>query len=148
VKEKKLDRSNWGPGPWDEEPEDRFEFRYKGFPCLLVRGGSGAWCGYVGLPPGHKYHGVEDGDIPWDDARVHGGLTYSAGCREDSPICHIPQPGESDDVWWLGFDCAHAGDQMPSMPYRSISLDQFSVYRTKDYVIRQVKKLADQMEVA
>lgn len=33
---------------------------------------------------------------------VHGGLTYSDRCHDD--ICHVPAPGEPDDVWWFGFD--------------------------------------------
>ena len=27
--------------------------------------------------------------------------------------CHIPLPGESDNVWWLGFDCGHYMDVQP-----------------------------------
>lgn len=32
-------------------------------------------------------------------------------------ICHVPAEGEPDDVWWFGFDCSHAGDVAPGMPY-------------------------------
>ena len=34
---------------------------------------------------------------------------------EKSGICHIPDQGEPDDVWWLGFDCLHGGDLAPGM---------------------------------
>ena len=51
-----IDRSDWLPGPWDDEP-DRVEWRDEatGLPCLLRRGSPfiGVWCGYVALPPDH-----------------------------------------------------------------------------------------------
>jgi len=85
-----IDRKSWGPGPWQDEP-DRLEWEYKGFPCLIVRNNdvSGAWCGYVALPPGHRYF-----EKPYDeiDVAVHGGLTYANHCQGD--ICHQPKPGE------------------------------------------------------
>lgn len=106
------DRTGWPPGPWDDEPEDRVEWRHAGFPCLLVRGPMGAWCGYVGVPPGHLAHGKDYGDVNVD---VHGGLTFARPCHEDGPICHVPAPGEPDEVWWLGFDCNHYTDVAPKM---------------------------------
>jgi len=91
-------------GPWHDEPdEERFEAH--GHPCLLLRNPLGAWCGYVAIAPGHPWHGIDYGQI---DAEVHGGLTYANACA--GHICHVPKPGEPDDVWWLGFDCIHAGD--------------------------------------
>lgn len=97
-------------GPWQNEP-DRVEFEHKGFPCLMVRQPhSGHWCGYVGLPPGHKFYQKDYQEIEWA-ADAHGGLTYSNACQGD--VCHTPKEGEPDDVWWLGFDCAHSGDYCP-----------------------------------
>jgi hypothetical protein len=96
------------PGPWDSEP-DHEDFRSpEGLPCVLRRSALGSWCGYVGVPPGHPWHGKDYGDINDPHPDVHGGLTYSDRCQ--GAICHVPQPGESDDVWWLGFDCNHSGD--------------------------------------
>jgi hypothetical protein len=50
---------------------------------------------------------------------VHGGLTFADECAPgDDPsrgICHVPDPGEPDHVWWFGFDCAHAGDFAPEI---------------------------------
>ncbi len=115
-----VDKSTWGDGPWQSEP-DRLEFRVPELPtlaCLMVRGPMGSWCGYVGVPPGHPAHGKDDGEL---DLKVHGGLTYAAPCMVESArgpealVCHVPQPGESDDVWWLGFDCGHAWDVSPGM---------------------------------
>lgn len=139
TKEHKLDRTGWEAGPWDGEP-DRMEWRDEatGLPCLIVRGQVGALCGYVGVPPSHPWHGVEYDAI---DADVHGGLTYASKCH--GTICHVPAPGESDDVWWLGFDCAHAGDIVPgstrwSLPFRG------DVYRDVAYVRGEVARLAAQ----
>lgn len=38
---------------------------------------------------------------------------YTQWC-EAAHICHKVEPGETDDVWWLGFDCAHLGDFSPA----------------------------------
>lgn len=102
------DKRNWRPGPWINEP-DRVEWRHRGLPCLIVRNHTGALCGYVAVPPGHPAHGAGYDSVNVD---VHGGLTFANHCdtSERALICHTPEPGEPDDVWWLGFDCAHYGD--------------------------------------
>jgi hypothetical protein len=133
-----VDRSGWPAGPWDDEP-DRVEFEHAGLPCLLNRGGGGAWCGYAAVPPGHPLHG-QDYEVP--EVEVHGGLTYAASCG--GAICHVPEPGEPDDVWWFGFDCAHAWDVLPgTLRYGGRLPD--SVYRTMDYVRRETERLAEQL---
>lgn len=105
-----VDRTGWPKGPWDDEP-DRVEWRSHGYPALIVRSEtSGSLCGYVGVQPGHPAHGKHRDEV---DVTTHGGLTYSDACRGD--ICHVPAPGEPDDVWWLGFDTAHAGDYAPAI---------------------------------
>lgn len=136
-----VDRSSWPAGPWDFEAEDRLEWRDAAtrLPCLMVRNGRGAWCGYVGMPPGHPLHGVSyhdarDQDGAWID-EAHGGLTYSAAC--DGHICHVPQPGEPEDAWWLGFDCGHAGDHVPALASTS-----YGRYRDVAYVKEKVTRLA------
>jgi len=64
-------------------------------------------------------------------------------------ICHTPGAGESDDVWWLGFDCAHAGDLSPQMVAylspRMPSLHREEVYRNVAYVTEQCAELAAQL---
>src|SRR4051812_33030319 len=101
------DRPKWGLGPWESEP-DRIEFEAHGFPCILHRGGAGAWCGYVGVDPTHPYHGRDYDSL---DVSVHGGLTYAKECS--GHVCHVPKPGEPENLWWFGFDCAHSGDMHP-----------------------------------
>lgn len=143
-----VDRTYWEPGPWDGEP-DRKEWRHSsGLACLAVRANTtGAWCGYVGVPPGHPYHGKGYDEV---EVEVHWGLTYANACR--GPICHVPAPGESDDVWWLGFDCAHAGDLTPGSEFRlpeRLRGRCGDVYRDEAFVTAEVNRLADQLaEVA
>lgn len=132
-----VDRSSWHAGPWDGEP-DRWEDRHAGFPVLAVRNSLGNWCGYVGVPPGHPWHGRGYDDV---DARVHGGLTYAGLCN--GVICHVPRQGEPSEVFWFGFDCAHAGDLTPSMFSRYGGYPG-DVYRNLGYVQMQTLRLADQ----
>lgn len=131
-------------GEWSTEP-DRLEFEHAGFSCIIQRNNSLAWCGYVGLPPEHKYYGknyqdLEKLDVELDGA--HGGLTYSEPCMD--LICH-----KSDDdtkpLWWLGFDCAHAYDLIPGF-YEFISAPSLpGTYRNMDYVIARVKTMAEEL---
>lgn len=115
-----IDRAakGWPSGAWDGEPDKvQWPDVATGLPCLAVRHGhSGHWCGYVGVAEGHPWHG-KDYDNLNDWPEVHGGLTFADMCRpngdEARDICHLPEPGEPDHVWWLGFDCAHYGDRSP-----------------------------------
>lgn len=148
------DRSSWPAGPWDGEP-DHAEWRDQktGLPCLAHRNGMGAWCGYVGINPGHPWHGVHYDGCPTAcgefycehspaQVDVHGGLTYADRCQEGPEgevICHVPEPGESADVWWFGFDTAHAGDLVPGVP------DYDETYRTLGYVQAECRSLAQQL---
>lgn len=123
--------------PWENEP-DREEFRHYGLDCIMQRVESmGHWCGYVAVPPGHPLHGKDYWDL---DINVHGGLTYAAGCNDK--ICHEPKPGEPDNVWWFGFDCAHCDDLSPYMARFRI---HGAVYRDINYVRRETKDLAEQL---
>jgi hypothetical protein len=142
------DRSTWPPGPWDNEP-DLVEWRdaHTGYPCLVVRGPVGALCGYVGVPPGHPAHGKDYDDVPLGDGYPHGGLTYSRACAGD--VCHVPLPGEPDEVWWLGFDCAHSRDVCPGLLFiggRVRPIFPGEVYKPIRYVQGECTELAAQLK--
>jgi hypothetical protein len=131
----------FGQGPWLAEP-DRVEWRQDGFVCLMVRQPRrGHWCGYVGVEPGHVWHGAE-----WDrvDADVHGGVTYAEHCAGN--VCHVPEPGEPEHLYWIGFDCAHAWDVSPS----NVRLGGIfapsgdEAYRDEPYVRAEVMRLVEQ----
>jgi hypothetical protein len=103
----------------------------------------GNWCGYVAVPPGHPSWGVDYNDV---HVEVHGGLTYADLCdgAEGEGICHVPNEGEPANVWWLGFDCAHYMDVVPSM-LQYHAADSHSSYKDLAYVRSEVNSLADQL---
>jgi hypothetical protein len=143
-----IDRTGWGPGPWDNEP-DRAEWKTSaGLPALIVRSRLGNLCGYVAVPPGHVAHGVHYNRV---DVSVHGELTYSNECQ--GQICHVPEPGEPDAGWWLGFDCAHHRDARPgdAAMWRRLGRPElidpagWTTYRDMAYVRVECEQLAEQL---
>lgn len=107
---------------------DEEVFQAHGLKCRLWRNRFGAWCGYVGVAQSHPAYdvGYESLEAAID---VHGGLTYAER--------------RSDGLWWLGFDCVHAGDLAPmlSAPFSR----RGEVYRTKDYARAETERLARQL---
>jgi len=146
-----FDKSTWGKGPWLTEP-DKVQWLdpETSLPCLIVRNRLGAWCGYVGVSKSHVAFEKFYDDV---DVDVHGGLTFASKCQSHdgdqetlacNTICHIVDEGEDDDVWWLGFDCAHWQDFMPSSPMNIHGSGV--VYRTQQYVTSEVERLAKQLK--
>ena len=154
-----MAHEDWGEGPWNNEPDrDVWVDPITDLDCLINRGPSGAWCGYVGVGPDHPLHGVQYDDV---DVDVHGGLTYSDACQGE--ICHVPWPNREHDIWWLGFDCAHYMDYAPRMAAdlrearkRAPELERAffeghqtflrETYRDMAYVIGEVLSLAQQLK--
>lgn len=66
---KTIDKAGWGPGPWQDEPDKKqWQDEETGLPCLIVRGPSGALCGYVGVSESHPLHGKDyNEEIPIPD---------------------------------------------------------------------------------
>jgi hypothetical protein len=145
-----VDKSGWPRGPWDDEPDKvQWPDEATGLPCMVKRGPAGSFCGYVGVPSTHPLHGRPYDDVP---VMVHGDLTFSDGCEEVAPekqddaICHVPEPGEPDDVWWFGFDCAHWCDIMPSMhPEWSYDGMRGKTYRDLEFATEECRALATQL---
>jgi hypothetical protein len=150
-----VDRSKWHPAAQElcaGEP-DKIQFldEATGMPCLIVRGGSGAWCGYVGVSPGHPLYEKEYHEA--NNIDCHGGLTFDGFCHENPEnhgICHLVETGEEAKVWWLGFDCAHSCDLTPKYDFdengQSRYGDGYSSYRDVRYVKHEVTKLAAQLK--
>jgi hypothetical protein len=88
-----------------ERPDDVLSRgEHAGFQWMVIHNGFGYRCGYVRIPRGHPWHGKTYDDLnDLDEVSIHGGLTFS---RADQPC----DQGGADDAWWIGFDCAHAGD--------------------------------------
>lgn len=133
-------RAEKGLSPLDERGEeiadpDRVSWRSNGFVCLARFNPLGFWCGYVGVSPGHPWHGKHHDDI---DANVHGGVTYAGNDLE--------LPG-GERLWVVGFDCGHAGDAWNANPGLGFATPG-AVYRDKDYVMRETEQLAAQAREA
>lgn len=147
-----IDKSNWKDGEWMNEPDKgHWIDKDSGFDCLIVRGPAGALCGYVGVPSNHDCY-EKDYDNVYDirDIDCHGGLTFSRKCSpkasESEGICHLDKDAANKDVWWLGFDCSHAGDVSPK--YDRLYFDDFNeTYRNFAYVKLEVEQLANQLKV-
>lgn len=140
-----VDKTSWAPGEWQHEPDKvQWVDEATGFDCLAVRDPLGAWCGYVGVPPGHHVHGVRCDRVA---VGVHGGLSYAgfgqAPADKTQGVCHVPAPGRPADVWWLGFDCAHSGDLAPHPERGWTSLG--GSYRPLAYVRLEIASLAAQL---
>lgn len=118
-----LDKSSWGDGPWQTEPDKLWVDDATDLDCMIVRNRVGSLCGYVGVPREHPWHGQGYDDL------------------EPYPEVHNPI-GRPDDVWWLGFDTAHAHDLSPSM--NRYGMNEYGVYRDLAYVRAEVTRLAQQ----
>lgn len=144
-----IDKSTWGQGEWMHEPDKvQWQDKETGLPCLVVRHpGSGHWCGYVGVSNGHPYFQKHYADCA---VEVHGGLTFASLCdpkeKPETGVCHIPEPGEDDHVWWLGFDCAHAGDVSPAYDIKKYCAPwPGESYKDLEYVKCECEALAQQL---
>jgi hypothetical protein len=169
-----IDKRTWGDGPWQNEPDHvQWQDPATDLVCLAVRvPWAGQWCGYVGVPEGHPAFGLNYEEVDklgprhkdaegyeWGGLRVHGGLTFADFCQEGEEgtgICHVPQPGQPERVYWLGFDMAHAGDIMPGMDAQLRAIGHEPIryapiwgdddeYRTLEYVQAECAHLADQL---
>lgn len=144
-----LDKSTWGPGPWQDEPDlKQWSDAKTGLPCLAIRHDRyGNWCGYVGVTPTHPLFGKSHKEINYN---VHGGLTFS-GPRKGA-IYHIPDIREPEPLYWFGFDCYHSQDFAPGHTARlhTLGIPVFEspikdVYRTLAFVERECARLARQL---
>jgi hypothetical protein len=143
-----IDKTGWGHGDWTDEPDKvQWTDDATGLVCLTVRSPGGHWYGYVGVTEGHPFFGVDYTDTYGKaDIDVHGGLVYSDFRQErddEHGICHTPEPGQPERVWWFGFDCAHRGDRSPAYSFNRGPYDE--EYRRLRYVQEQCASLAGQL---
>ena len=120
--------------PWNLEPDEE-QFSYKGFLCTVRRGTAGALCGYVGVGSEHKIFGYGYTNKIFNDIEVHGGLTFSNY--------------DGVGIWNIGFDCGHSWDIVPtiiSMQHDHGVSVEGATYKDIDFVISEIKHLADQLE--
>jgi hypothetical protein len=149
-----IDKSTWADGPWKDEP-DEVRFRHYGYECYLIRHPAmGAWWCQVAIPPSDPLFA----EIPRDRrpgipaalslalyvAVAHGGLVALPGV--------VTEDGE--EVWVVGFDCAHCFDLCPgpaALPKSPIGqllgFPRLETYRTLEYARQQTEKLAEQLRL-
>jgi hypothetical protein len=149
------EKNDWfGEGEWVKEP-DIVIFTYNGYQCFVRRVFirepceelhffGGYLCGYVSMPKDHVLYGKEYEEM---GIECHFGLTFSEFKEEE---------------YWIGFDCAHSGDYIPSYEnlkkQNKFSLEIFSipeefmeysifnpVYRNIEYCICECKSIVDQL---
>jgi hypothetical protein len=118
-------------GPWSTEPDEKhWVDAATGLHCYVKRHPEmGHLCGYVGVPPAHPAYNHDYDKLTLS---AHGGITH-ADSIESSPM---------PDLWWIGFDCAHAFDYSPGMP----TLCNHESYRNMEYVTRECTRLAEQLK--
>lgn len=137
-------KSEWGEGPWQDEP-DKIVWvdPASDLDCMIIRGPSGALCGYVGVPTEHPAYGLDGGEL---EIYAHGGVNFAGECH--GIICHVPEPGRTDHVWWLGFDCAHFNDYCPAFAVMGEAFNRLpnEQYKTVKYVKRECENLAHQLK--
>lgn len=76
--------------------------------------------GYVALPKGHPWYGMDYNEIPVD---IHGGLTFSqlaSNWAED----HDFDP----ESWVIGFDTAHYGDNITVWPKERVEEEAINLF--------------------
>lgn len=146
----------WGYGEWVEEVDELF-FTYKDYECKVLRivhkepfskqehYFGGHLCGYVKIPGDHPCHSKDLQNFDCDaQLDCHGGVTF----HQDS---------------WVGFNCAHSGDYVPSVEYlkktaRNIKemyvkipeqLKKYSIfnptYKNIQFCIQECKSVVDQL---
>ena len=116
---------------------------FSGLRAVVIMGSRGTRCGYVGVPEGNRYFGL---DYQVVNVEVHGGLTYSSSSTINSYPVKSTEP-----LWWFGYDCSHAWDrpsdewlaQNPDMHYYHVSSD--STHRTLGYCMDECESLSKQL---
>ncbi len=144
-----------GYGEWVEEA-DITEIEYLGYEACIVRifkietftkeevYFGGHLCGYVKIPESHPYYGDKDVNL-----EVHGGLTFNS----------------MEEEHWVGFDCAHSGDMVPTIEHFKKTRTEMRdfekkfpipesmkdhpwfkpVYKNIDYCIQECVNMIDQL---
>jgi hypothetical protein len=132
--------------PWENEP-NLISLEGEGYHLLIVRNPHlKTLCGYVGVTRQHPWFLSHYDDKKLRNIWVHGGLTFS----QKGGVSHFKKK-----YWYFGFDCAHAGDLVPSMQevFQKTNIAPFSlfkneVYRDIDYVQDEVRNLLEQLKDA
>jgi hypothetical protein len=138
-----IEKSEWGPGSWQEEPDELdWVDEATGYKCLIKRHWTGCLNGYVGLSEGHPMYGKRYGDrIPLDDAPslplnadslggiplllelMHDELHGADGLAAIDVVFQVHGSvtftdfweDQDNGLWYFGFDTGHCDDYQPGL---------------------------------
>lgn len=144
----------FGYGEWVEEV-DLLVFEFGGYECMVQRVCEkepfaidehyfgGHLGGYIKIPEYHPYYNLSYSDM---GIVCHGGLSF----------------GKRHEKYWVGFDCAHSGDIIPSIEFtktldediqelkKTFNLEHSPIfkryYRNIDYVVEQCIYIVEQLK--
>ena len=138
----------------NRQPYIESAFTYKDYKCVVLFQSLCHRCGYVGIPKGHSLYDIGD----YDDIPVvcHGGVTYTSHNLHGFDTCN--------DIFWIGFDCAHYNDGKDYEAGRKYFADDIShiesmarweeldkqypcgeEVRSQEYVEEQCRQMVDQL---
>ena len=123
--------------PWEHEPDHVMFMSEAGYICEIKRHPTLKHLnGYIYIPFGHPDYGKTYNELygeSYDAAPdVHGGWTYSHDGGDD----------DGGKFTIFGFDCGHAGDLSPGVPW-SMGVE---TYRDIAYVTEQLENAAKQFK--
>lgn len=129
--------------PWEHEPDHLMFMSEAGYICEIRRHPSTLHLnGYIYIPAGHPDYGKSYNDLyGYEDGAdcdthaapdVHGGWTYSKDGGDD----------DGGKFTIFGFDCGHAGDFSPGVPWGS----EHQTYRDIAFVTAQLEAAARQFK--
>ncbi len=140
--------------------------KYKDYEFLIVLNKLGHRCGYVAIPPEHKYSQTKESeremptgkkykmyDYDTLDIECHGGLTFMASDHGLKKLLTNP----CTDMW-IGFDCGHLydasdydclvkyyGEQTDSRKETIALLSEMGTIKKFNYVESECKSIIDQL---
>jgi hypothetical protein len=156
-----LSKSVFGNGPWDYEPDRIWWLDDEtGFYCLIYRSPElGNLFGYIAIPQGHPWWDKTIDELNTID--VHGGITYSEGNGHHSTMYYnkghkfvgpfIESHSTVDgnivldiNLWIIGFDTCHFGDEVPALKHIQAPLRYVKTYRDASFMEAELKSLCKQ----
>ncbi len=148
-----IDKSSWGEGPWQHEPDGGAWITHADLlGCFIRHPRRGHLNGYVALPPDHPLTGKDVFHHAFEDIDVHGGVTFAGHINSDDVFVRKVLVDVDERLYWLGFDCHHFRDfapgfaaEMNSLPPELKPLEDPRNYRPVAYVKREVESLARQL---
>lgn len=173
-----VDKTKWQRGPWDTEADQKQWDTPEGFHAIMLRTTQiGTLCGYIGVPPGHRWHGKSYRDllvptelqlrqkVDIDRRNIFGtfmAMIDGTEIGDPMPLDMIVrvhggltfsngfriERGGRKDWWYFGFDTAHCDDLTPGMTqYEWARASTSGVYRTEEYVTSEIEFLSRQMAI-